>query len=78
MVTMLLQLLKSTIHQTGLSIIYTSFVLTGFIIFCASSFGGTLAPVVCTVTLLTATITNLVLLLVLILLTKNVKFPVSV
>ncbi len=35
---------KNTIQQTGLSIIYTSLVLTaGFIIFCASSFGGTFA-----------------------------------
>lgn len=60
---------KSTIHQTGLSIIYTSLVLTaGFIIFCASSFGGTFAlGWLTSVTLLTATITNLVLLPVLIL-----------
>ena len=35
---------KSTVQQTGLSIVYTSLVLTaGFIIFCASSFGGTFA-----------------------------------
>ena len=62
---------KSTIHQTGLSIIYTSLVLTaGFIIFCASSFGGTFAlGWLTSVTLLTATITNLVLLPVLIILT---------
>ncbi len=60
---------KNTIHQTGLSIIYTSLVLTaGFIIFCASSFGGTFAlGWLTSVTLLTATITNLVLLPVLIL-----------
>ncbi|MFC4263230.1 RND family transporter [Ferruginibacter yonginensis] len=59
---------KSTIHQTGLSIIYTSLVLTaGFIIFCASSFGGTFAlGWLTSVTLLTATVTNLVLLPVLI------------
>ena len=59
---------KSTIHQTGLSIIYTSLVLTaGFIIFCASSFGGTFAlGWLTSVTLLVATITNLVLLPVLI------------
>jgi uncharacterized protein len=59
---------KATIHQTGLSIIYTSLVLmAGFIIFCASSFGGTFAlGWLTSVTLLTATITNLVLLPVLI------------
>ncbi len=61
---------KSTIHQTGLSIIYTSLVLTaGFIIFCASSFGGTFAlGWLTSVTLFVATITNLVLLPVLLLL----------
>jgi uncharacterized protein len=59
---------KATIHQTGLSIIYTSLVLiAGFIIFCGSSFGGTFAlGWLTSVTLLTATITNLVLLPVLI------------
>ena len=64
---------KYTIHQTGLSIIYTSLVLTaGFIIFCASSFGGTFAlGWLTSVTLLTATITNLVLLPVLIILTAK-------
>ena len=66
---------KSTIHQTGLSIIYTSLVLTaGFIIFCASSFGGTFAlGWLTSVTLLTATVTNLVLLPVLILLLEKRK-----
>ena len=61
---------KHTIRQTGLSIIYTSLVLTaGFIIFCASSFGGTFAlGWLTSVTLFTATITNLVLLPVLLLL----------
>jgi len=64
---------KNTIHQTGLSIIYTSLVLTaGFIIFCASSFGGTFAlGWLTSVTLLTATITNLVLLPVLIIITAK-------
>lgn len=59
--------IKATIHQTGLSIIYTSLVLiAGFIIFCASSFGGTFAlGWLTSVTLLVATITNLVLLPVL-------------
>jgi uncharacterized protein len=58
---------KATIHQTGLSIIYTSLVLiAGFIIFCASSFGGTFAlGWLTSVTLLVATATNLVLLPVL-------------
>ena len=71
---------KSTIHQTGLSIIYTSLVLTaGFIIFCASSFGGTFAlGWLTSVTLLTATLTNLVLLPVLIIILgkkpKNLSF----
>ena len=67
---------KSTIHQTGLSIIYTSLVLTaGFIIFCASSFGGTFAlGWLTSVTLVVATVTNLVLLPVLLLLLgKNGK-----
>ena len=60
---------KNTIHQTGLSIIYTSLVLTaGFIIFCASSFGGTFAlGWLTSITLFTAAITNLVLLPVLLL-----------
>ena len=60
---------KSTVQQTGLSIIYTSLVLTaGFVIFCASSFGGTFAlGWLTSVTLLVATITNLVLLPVLLL-----------
>jgi predicted RND superfamily exporter protein len=53
-----------TIHSTGLSIIYTSVVLiAGFIIFCFSSFGGTQAlGWLTSVTLITATIANLVLL----------------
>jgi hypothetical protein len=59
---------KSTVQQTGLSIIYTSLVLTaGFIIFCGSSFGGTFAlGWLTSVTLLSATLTNLILLPVLI------------
>lgn len=61
---------KNTIRQTGLSIIYTSLVLiAGFIIFCASSFGGTFAlGWLTSVTLLIATATNLLLLPVLLLL----------
>ncbi len=61
---------SATIRHTGLSIIYTSMVLiAGFIIFCASSFGGTFAlGWLTSVTLLVATITNLLLLPVLLLL----------
>jgi predicted RND superfamily exporter protein len=53
-----------TIHSTGISIIYTSFVLiAGFVIFCFSGFGGTKAlGWLTSVTLITATFTNLVLL----------------
>jgi len=66
---------KSTVQQTGLSIVYTSLVLTaGFIIFCASSFGGTFAlGWLTSVTLFVATITNLVLLPVLLLLLNKKK-----
>jgi predicted RND superfamily exporter protein len=53
-----------TIHSTGISIIYTSLVLiAGFIIFCFSGFGGTQAlGWLTSLTLITATFTNLVLL----------------
>jgi uncharacterized protein len=53
-----------TIHSTGISILYTSFVLiAGFIIFCFSGFGGTQAlGWLTSITLVTATLTNLVLL----------------
>lgn len=65
----LINTVKSTVQQTGLSIIYTSLVLTaGFVIFCASSFGGTFAlGWLISLTLVTATITNLILLPVLLL-----------
>ena len=61
---------QATINQTGLSIIYTSLVLTaGFVIFCASSFGGIFAlGWLTSITLLAATITNLVLLPILLIL----------
>jgi hypothetical protein len=67
--------IKSTVQQTGLSIIYTSLVLiVGFVIFCASSFGGTFAlGWLTSVTLLVATITNLILLPVLLLMINNNK-----
>ena len=53
-----------TIHSTGISIIYTSMVLiAGFIIFCFSGFGGTQSlGWLTSLTLVVATITNLVLL----------------
>lgn len=53
-----------TIHSTGISIIYTSLVLiAGFIIFSFSGFGGTKAlGWLTSLTLITATLTNLVLL----------------
>ncbi len=53
-----------TIHSTGISIIYTSLVLiAGFVIFCFSGFGGTQSlGWLTSLTLIVATITNLVLL----------------
>lgn len=53
-----------TIHSTGLSIIYTSIVLiAGFVIFCLSEFGGTKAlGWLTSLTLVTATAANLILL----------------
>ncbi|MGZ8537542.1 MAG: efflux RND transporter permease subunit, partial [Flavisolibacter sp.] len=58
------QTVVETIHSTGLSIIYTSIVLiAGFVIFCFSGFGGTKAlGWLTSLTLITATIANLVLL----------------
>ncbi len=66
--------LVETIRHTGISIIYTSLVLiAGFIIFCFSGFGGTKAlGWLTSLTLIVGTITNLVLLPVL-LLTLNRK-----
>ena len=54
----------STIQKTGISIIYTSLVLiAGFVIFCFSGFGGTQAlGWLTSLTLVLATITNLVFL----------------
>jgi predicted RND superfamily exporter protein len=54
----------ATIHKTGISIIYTSLVLiAGFVIFCFSGFGGTRAlGWLTSLTLVLATITNLVFL----------------
>lgn len=58
------QTVIETIHGTGISILYTSSVLiVGFAIFCFSSFGGTQSlGWLTSLTLITATITNLVLL----------------
>ncbi|HEY5465327.1 MAG TPA: MMPL family transporter [Hanamia sp.] len=60
---------SETIKHTGLSILYTSSVLiAGFIIFCFSGFGGTQSlGWLTSITLFTATLTNLVLLPVLLL-----------
>jgi predicted RND superfamily exporter protein len=62
-----------TIRHTGISIIYTSIVLiAGFVIFCFSGFGGTKAlGWLTSLTLVVATITNLVLLPVLLLLVSK-------
>jgi uncharacterized protein len=58
------QTVIDTIHSTGLSIIYTSIVLiAGFVVFCFSGFGGTKAlGWLTSLTLITATLANLVLL----------------
>jgi hypothetical protein len=60
--------LVQTIRHTGISIIYTSLVLiAGFVIFCGSDFGGTFAlGWLTSLTLVVGTLTNLVLLPVLI------------
>jgi hypothetical protein len=53
-----------TIRETGLSMIYTTIILfSGFAIFAASSFGGTVAMgILVSLTLLIAMMTNLILL----------------
>ncbi len=65
--------ISASIKQTGLSIVYTSLVLiAGFVIFCFSGFGGTRAlGWLTSVTLLVATLTNLILLPVLLLLVQK-------
>ncbi len=67
--------LVQTIRHTGISIIYTSLVLiAGFIIFCLSDFGGTKAlGWLTSLTLVVGTLTNLILLPVLILSTAKKK-----
>jgi predicted RND superfamily exporter protein len=66
---------SETINYTGLSIIYTSLVLiAGFIIFCFSGFGGTQSlGWLTSITLFIATLTNLILLPVLMLDTAGRK-----
>lgn len=69
-----------TIRQTGISIIYTSLVLiAGFIIFVFSGFGGTQAlGWLTSLTLFTATVTNLVLLPVLLMaFDKTPRYPIN-
>ncbi|HEY4108330.1 efflux RND transporter permease subunit [Puia sp.] len=69
-----------TINTTGISILYTSLVLTaGFVIFCFSDFGGILAlGWLTSLTLVISTITNLVFLPVLLLgLTKTRRKKVA-
>ena len=70
------QAVVDTINKTGISIIYTSLVLiAGFVIFCFSDFGGILAlGWLTSVTLVVATLTNLIFLPVLLLtLTRSRK-----
>jgi predicted RND superfamily exporter protein len=63
------QAVIDTINKTGISIIYTSLVLiAGFVIFCFSDFGGILAlGWLTSITLVIATLTNLIFLPVLLL-----------
>ncbi|MFT3826781.1 MAG: MMPL family transporter [Chitinophagaceae bacterium] len=58
------EVVVDTIHKTGISIIYTSMVLiAGFVIFCFSGFGGTQAlGWLTSLTLVLATLTNLIFL----------------
>ncbi len=71
---------SATIKSTGLSIVYTSLVLiAGFVIFCMSSFGGTQSlGWLTSVTLFVATVTNLILLPVLLLLMAPKKKEIVV
>ena len=73
------EIVIETIHKTGISIIYTSLVLiAGFIIFVFSGFGGTQAlGWLTSLTLIMATLTNLVFLpALLILMVRDNKHPV--
>ena len=68
---------SETIKHTGLSILYTSLVLiAGFVIFCFSGFGGTQSlGWLTSITLFSATLTNLILLPVLLLDISGKKAP---
>jgi uncharacterized protein len=72
------EIVIDTIHKTGISIIYTSLVLiAGFVIFCFSGFGGTQAlGWLTSLTLIMATLTNLIFLPTLLLrLVRDPKKP---
>ena len=75
-----IQTVISTIHTTGISIIYTSLVLiAGFVIFCFSDFGGEQAlGWLTSLTLVMATLTNLVFLPALLIgLSKKIPSEIS-
>ncbi len=69
------QAISAAIHDTGLSMIYTSVILfSGFAIFSASSFGGTVAlGVLVSLTLIISMFTNLILLPAILLSIHNKK-----
>jgi predicted RND superfamily exporter protein len=69
-----------TIHSTGISIVYTSLVLiAGFVIFCFSGFGGTQAlGWLTSLTLVMATLTNLIFLPALLIVISPKKSVVNV
>src|SRR5208282_64349 len=71
------QAVINTIYTTGISIIYTSLVLiAGFVIFCFSSFGGIFAlGWLTSLTLVMATLTNLIFLPALLLSLNKSKHP---
>jgi uncharacterized protein len=68
-----------TIHSTGISIVYTSLVLiAGFVIFCFSGFGGTQAlGWLTSLTLVMATLTNLIFLPALLIVISRKKVSVA-
>ncbi len=69
------QAISAAIHDTGLSMIYTSVILfSGFAIFAASSFGGTVAlGILVSLTLIISMFTNLILLPAILLSIHNKK-----
>ncbi|MCC6837905.1 MAG: MMPL family transporter, partial [Bacteroidia bacterium] len=74
------QAISNTIRETGLSMIYTTIILfSGFAIFAASSFGGTVAMgILVSLTLLIAMCTNIVLLPAILLSINNRKMKKEV